>query len=925
MILQRRGTSTRRAHRRLRGASAALLLIAGVVAGASAGALAPAARPAGPVAPAQWPQSFLASPQIEGWPNALRVSGADPYQTALAASLLLRGEGGFPYDSPDATSGGVRSLGDAAGWWGPGVCPKSVIVVAGDSVADALAAAALSDPTGRSSEPYVERVAAADPLFDPPGGFARVDTFAAPMLLTRSTRSGATSLSFSARLAAHDLRSGGCTTARQAIIVGGPQAVPVEVESELVSIGYTEVFRAWGGDRYATAVAVALALVGGPAPPDTAECADSSTSDGVVTSGFLANAAVEWRPAPDTCRVLPDSVVLTDGVDGIDALASGWWTSYWQVPVLLHDGSDALPVATAAALSLLPIENIIVLGGTARISPEILAEAQRLSRAEAIRVAGPDRYATSIEMAKQFGGWWPSAGRDGFAGSMLCVAASSGSGRSARGSAEILSAGPWCGVASAASGLGAPARMLPPITVANPAVVARGGSGAGGGSGGGSDGGGSGGGAGAGSQQRGRPTRSAVPIILVRAGADRLPASVEAFLTESFSLSSKCSTRVERGRYAEALTAGDCPAPGFAVAFGSDATLTDQALGTVSSLLSGGAVDDHNDPAVLVGANTPDPYSPFGIQSVRNLDFGIGAFATTLSMSPVYFDGPGEHLKMCAPRGAYRDARWLLVERDGPAAVSELPAGRRYLVDADGTARTAGTGAPTCVSIGPADEITAPVLARAVGPGGATSDSIMVVSDAARRFALTAPIVAGQPSVTGIPSHIDPVRGGQTRLLFRSGSGNGRVQLGDYVDAVADSRILVRIFRGEAAQQSGGTGRVPDTFSASWEISTESGTLVGTANGEAVLHDGSWHLRGSSLLRSGTLASREYGPPPISDDSPRPSQPATGPVEPLRVGIADAYGAGGFSATLSVKSSDSSDDVLSWRADAYINTPIDAQ
>ena len=909
MILRRRGNSARRAHRRLRGASAALLLVAGVGAGASAAALEPVAHASGSVAPVQWPTSSLAAPQIEGWPNALRVFGDDPYQTALAASLLLRGQGGFPYDTFDATSGGARSLSDADGWWGLGVCPKSIIVVAGDSTADALAASALSDATGRSSEPYVERTAAADPLFDPVGGFARVDTFAAPVLLTPSARSGARSLSFPARLAAYDLRSGGCTTARQAIIVGGPRAVPVEVETELVSIGYTEVFRVWGGDRYTTALAVAVALGNGEPPSGTGACTPVSASDAALTLEFWANATVEWRPAPDTCRLLPKSVVLTDGIDGIDALASGWWTSYWQVPVLLHDGSDTLPVATAAALSLLPVENIIVLGGTARVSPEIVAEAERLSRATAIRVAGPDRYATSVEIAKQFGGWWPSERGGGFAGSMLCLAASAGNGRSARGSAEILSAGPWCGAASGAADVGAPTRMLPPVNAAVTAVVAPGS--------GSTDR-----GADADEQPRARPGRAAVPVILVRAGDERLPQTVEAFLTSAFSLPSKCSASAERGRYAEALTAGNCPAPGFAVAFGSESTLTGQALGTVSSLLSGGAVTDRNDPAVLLGAHTPDPRSPFGSQTIPGVGFGVGAFATTLAMAPVYYDRLDEHLKMCAPRGAYRDARWLLAERDGGVAASDLSVQRWYRADADGIARSAGIGAPACIAVGDPDDVSVPVLARAVGPSGASSDSIMVVSDVTRRFVLTAPIVADQPVASGMPSHIDPTQGGYTRLLFRGGAERGRVQLGEHVESVTDSRIVVRIFRGDSSPGSFAAAVVPDTFTVSWEITTERGTLYGTAQGEAVLDDTTWHLRGSALLRSGTLVSSVYGPPgsAIDEADGASTVPAVVPGEPLRVGTSDAYGAGGFSAELSVKSSDSSDDVISWRADAYINT-----
>lgn len=247
----------------------------------------------GSVSPSQWPQSHLAAPQLEAWPNGVRIYGADRHQTALAAALTMRGRGGFPFDSPDATSLVGRSLAAARNWWGLGLCPRSIIVVASDSAAAALAAAALSDSTGRSSEPYLRRVAASDPLFDPIGGYNRVDTFAAPILLTESARSGAGSLNHAARLAAHDLRQGGCNAARQAIVVGGESAVPVEVETELVSIGYSEVFRVSGNTRYGTAAAVATSLGTAPIPDGVKGCADDSASDGDATMTFYANSVVE--------------------------------------------------------------------------------------------------------------------------------------------------------------------------------------------------------------------------------------------------------------------------------------------------------------------------------------------------------------------------------------------------------------------------------------------------------------------------------------------------------------------------------------------------------------------------------------------------------------------------------------------------------
>ena len=43
-------------------------------------------------------------------------------------------------------------------------------------------------------------------------------------------------------------------------------------------------------------------------------------------------------------------------------------------------------------------------------------------------------------------------------------------------------------------------------------------------------------------------------------------------------------------------------------------------------------------------------------------------------------------------------------------------------------------------------------------------------------------------------------------------------------------------------------------------------------------------------------------------------------VEPLRAGAADGYGAGGFTATISVNGSGNGDDTIAWQPEAFINT-----
>ncbi|WP_423916546.1 cell wall-binding repeat-containing protein [Candidatus Poriferisodalis sp.] len=881
----------------------------------------PVALDAGPVAPSQWPSSHLASPQIEGWPNALRIFGGDRYQTSLASALTTRGTGGFPFDTPDGSSGTTAGLPDAGDWWGLGLCPKAIVIAAGDAQADALAAAALSDPTGQSTEPYLRRVAAADPLFDPPGGFSRVDTYAAPILLTPSARSGATSLALPVRLAAQDLRSGGCNTARQAIIVGGTAAVATEVETELVSIGYTEVFRVSGNSRYGTAAAVAAALGTAAVPDEATGCADPSAADGNAAMAFWANSVVEWRPSETECRLLGRTVVLTDGVSGIDAVAAGWWTSFWQVPVLLHDGSNRLPRETAEALSLLDIEHILVLGGQARLSQEVADEAARLAGAEAIRVGGPNRYATSIEMAKHLGGWWPGDSGTEFESSLLCLVGSSGTGSRARGWPDAFGAGAWCGAASGAvANPGTPRRMLSPVTVRQPPMAGTS-----------TDS--------ADDAAAPRPARDAVPVILVPVGARRLPPSVDQFLSDAFAAPGSCAALVGGGAtgnsgdalaYAGALERGSCPMPGFAVAFGGPSVISPELLGAVSSILSGRLTSAEVPAVAFVGAETPDPTGSFGVSSLRGVPLGVGAFATELPMGPVFWEPSGDSTdarerQVCLPRGSYANARWLLAETTSaapPLAVIELPTTRWYATDSDGEFRSPAVGAPACFSapVPPG----APLIARAVDTNGRTSRSLLLAADTDRTFSLTGAVQARLPESDGLRSDVRPVTG-TTQWIFETEAPGQDVLLDDARSSIVSTRLTLELRHRTSTVTSpeGVPYQRASTFQATWTIKTAEGSVIGSAEGEAVFTGRKWHFRGATLLTGGSLSISVLGAPSPGIGEQRTSllpRPAGEPVEPLRAGTSDAYGAGGFSATVSVNGNNNTDDTIIWHPEAFINT-----
>src|SRR5258706_1286302 len=102
--------------------------------------------------------------------------------------------------------------------------------------------------------------AATDPSCDIIGSNDRPDTASAPIVVTQSARSGASSLSRTAAATAQDLAKGGCTTAREALIVGGSRAGPTSPESQLLTLGFPTAFRVAAANRDQTAAAVAAPL-----------------------------------------------------------------------------------------------------------------------------------------------------------------------------------------------------------------------------------------------------------------------------------------------------------------------------------------------------------------------------------------------------------------------------------------------------------------------------------------------------------------------------------------------------------------------------------------------------------------------------------------------------------------------------------------
>tara|TARA_Y100000590_G_scaffold133691_1_gene152876 strand:+ start:460 stop:2025 length:1566 start_codon:yes stop_codon:yes gene_type:complete len=485
-------------------------------------------------------------------------------------------------------------------------------------------------------------------------------------------------------------------------------------------------------------------------------------------------------------------VVLTDGIVGADAIAAGWWTSFWQVPVLLHNGRDTLPAATRQALQSVAIENLIVLGGSERISNAIAQEAGELAGAKVWRIAGSDRFSTSIEMAKILGGWWPTGNAADVSGSMLCFAASDPSGSKAQGWPDALSAGPWCG---SASGAGRhprpPERALEPINGAWPAVTST----------------------------QAPQSRHATPMILVPSGSQKLPAVTRDFLSTLFpSTNQWCN--------ANSPISG-CFQPGFAVAFGGPSAINDEIVGELSSLVAGTA----------------------SAAFVNRLPAPDRMFATKLSMSPVFHEAGIDDVSLCSQRGELQDTRWIGVGVDDSERVFwniDLLENGWYLRDADGITRSSGTSANGCLSVNSNVGFTHWV--RAINSYGRTSPIRQLEITAEHWTFLDRQVETGSPvSTTGIDSATDPASGGETVLRFDTTATFNNVTRENETSPIVSTTISLKLQRGVD-----GAVRAPDRFSAQWTINTYRGSLIGEAHGEATYNSGIWALRGSTSVQSGT-------------------------------------------------------------------------
>lgn len=144
------------------------------------------------------------------------------------------------------------------------------------------------------------------------------------------------------------------------------------------------------GGHQAVAGAVLDAI--GDALPD-ATVRRLSGADRYATAARTAAAAVaRWEASGHD---VADQVLLASGLAFPDALAAGPYVAATRTPLLLTD-PDRLPAATRDAIDAHPGADVVVVGGPAAVSDQVLAAIDRPSR----RLSGPDRYATATRLAE---------------------------------------------------------------------------------------------------------------------------------------------------------------------------------------------------------------------------------------------------------------------------------------------------------------------------------------------------------------------------------------------------------------------------------------------------------------------------------------------------------------------------------------------
>ncbi len=148
-------------------------------------------------------------------------------------------------------------------------------------------------------------------------------------------------------------------------LLGGPAALPVELEDELEALGFTAL-RLGGATREDTAVDV----------------------------------ATEVLRLRSTAGAAGGTVVLAGSANWPDGVTAGQLAARWGWPVLLTP-SDGLSAVTAAWLEDHAQGRVVVVGGTAAVGDAAAWTAADVAGAQLDRLGGPDRFATAAAIGAE--------------------------------------------------------------------------------------------------------------------------------------------------------------------------------------------------------------------------------------------------------------------------------------------------------------------------------------------------------------------------------------------------------------------------------------------------------------------------------------------------------------------------------------------
>lgn len=565
--------------------------------------------PLSTAADAQTPDYYPAGFTLGTTAYSLRFAGNNRAQTAgtVAETGAINSGGSvgaYPFNNPDRTDPGVAYEG--AG------CPAVVGISASDTPADALAAS-------QAWETTLDGVSVL-------GGGTQdnVSTTDGYMLLTTANRDGSSpDLDAATIQTIQDIRNR-CGSF-DALVFGGTSAVSSTALTTLDALTNT-VYQFAGTDRYDTARKIAVA--------NFENHGLSSVTDFTSASSAISR---------------PNTVFLAEGVTGADALAIGPYAAVNNVPVLLTD-SATLPEPTRLGLIALAPDNIIVLGGTAAISDAVAsAAAAAAGGATVTRIAGTDRYESSIAIAKRLFDDYPEFALSGnvangeYSGALWAFARSEGSGASHVGWPDALASAWFLGGIDNENDC-MPTRLAPPVEK-NTGVELN------------------------------ACPEFDVPLLLTQASG--LPASVQSYLASLYPDPDNIVTATNPG-------GGDDG--GFGFVFGGTAAVSQAAELAIASALSGGT---------YTSANRSDLSPSMTAGSVFYTAIDLTGYTAGASDLGGFVNGNTSNDKVCALRNALSGSEWFA--EYSPVDGSFLNDRNLVPYQDSGTAWAAAQSRPQCI------------------------------------------------------------------------------------------------------------------------------------------------------------------------------------------------------------------------------------